>query len=76
MKKNITFSQKKLQFATCNDVSQELSKVKVEDNDIVDADEGPTPINNNDEDEAPYQSFVQDSGNEPLEVDRMHRAFA
>ena len=42
----------------------------------MEADEGPNSIDMNDEDEAPHHSFVQDTGNEPLEVDRLHRAFA
>ena len=59
-----------------NDVPQELSEVSVEDDEIVKADEGPNPIDMNDEDEAPYHSFVQDTSNDPLEVDRLYRAFA
>ena len=48
----------------------------MENDEIVEADESPNPVVIDDEDESPYHSFVQDTGNEPLEVDRLHRAFA
>ena len=76
MKRNIAFSQENWSFLPKNDVPEELSKVIVEDDDIVASDEGPNPADINDEDEAPFHSFVQDTGNEPLETDRLHRAFA
>ena len=59
-----------------NDLPQELYEVIVEDDEIVKADEGSNLKDFNDEDETPYHSFVQDTGNESLEVDRLHRAFA
>ena len=65
----------KLQFATWNGVPQELYEVIVEDVDIVVADESSDPVDIKDEDEAPYHFFAQDTGNEILEVDRLHRAF-
>ena len=76
MKRNITFSQNNCSLLPENDVPQELFKVIVKDDEIVKSDEGPNPIVMNDEDEAPYHSFVQDTSNDPLELDRLYRAFA
>ena len=59
-----------------NDVPQEPSEVIVEDDDIVESEERPNSNDSNDEDETPYDFFVQDTCNEPLEVDRLHRSFA
>ena len=54
---------------------QELSEVIIVNDEFVESDQGPKYDDFKDEDETPYHSFVQDTGNEPLEVDRLHPTF-
>ena len=65
VRSNISCSQENRSLLPKNDVAQELSEVIVEDDDLVEAGAGPNLIDINDGDEAPFYSFVQDTGNEP-----------